>query len=518
MAEVPVEEIKKRYKIANTHKEQWRSIYEEAYEYALPMRNLYDGYYEGDVPGQNKMKRVFDSTAIHSTARFANRIQSSLFPPQRPWCRLQPGNEIPEQRKIEVQQVLDLYTEKMFGVMSQSGFDLAMGEFLLDLAVGTAVMLIQPGDEVTPIRYTAVPAYHITFEEGPNGSVDAVYRKFKRPFAVIEREWPDADIPDELRKEYEDDPTQKVELLEATYTHDGQIHYCLMPFEKEYKIVHRNLKSFPWVISRYMKASNERYGRGPVLYALPDIKTLNKVVELTLKNASISIGGVFTAVDDGVLNPQAISIVPGAVIGVSSNGGPRGPSLQPLPRSGDANLSQIVANDLRLNIKKTLLDESLPPDNMSARSATEIVERMKELSQNLGAAFGRLITETMFPIVRRSMELMDEMGMIELPLKVNGLQVTVTPVSPLAMASNMDKLNEVVQFMQISQALGPQGQTLLKMDAVGDYIADQLGIPAKLRTSQQERQQMAQMQMQMAQQAMEAQGMTPPDGMEVPQE
>ena len=107
-----VKQIKKRYKKAETHKEQWRSIYEEAYEYALPMRNLYDGYYEGNVPGQNKMKRVFDSTAIHSTARFANRIQSSLFPPQRPWCRLQPGQEIPEENKIEVQQALDFYTEK----------------------------------------------------------------------------------------------------------------------------------------------------------------------------------------------------------------------------------------------------------------------------------------------------------------------------------------------------------------------------------------------------------------------
>ena len=241
-----------------------------------------------------------------------------------------------------------------------------------------------------------------------------------------------------------------------------------------------------------MKASNERYGRGPVLYALPDIKTLNKVVELTLKNASISIGGVFTAVDDGVLNPQAISIVPGAVIGVSSNGGPRGPSLAPLPRSGDNNLSQIVSNDLRVAIRKTLLDESLPPDNMSARSATEIVERMKELSQNLGAAFGRLINETMFPIVRRSLELMDEMGMIDLPLKINGLEVTVNPISPLAMASNMDKLNEVMQFMQITQQLGPMGQTLIKIDAIGDYIADQLGIPAKLRTSPQERAEMQQ--------------------------
>tara|TARA_B100000886_G_scaffold328290_1_gene276541 strand:- start:3372 stop:4916 length:1545 start_codon:yes stop_codon:yes gene_type:complete len=509
--ELSTEVLKKRYKKAQTHKEQWRAIYEEAYEYALPMRNLYDGYYEQSTPGQNKMKRVFDSTAIHSTVRFANRLQSSLFPPQRAWCRLQPGNEIPKEREIETQQVLDFYSERMFSIMNQSGFDLAMGEFLLDLAVGTAVMLIQPGDELTPIRYTAIPSYHVTFDEGPNGNVDTVYRKFRRPFRVIDKEWPDAEIPEEMIRKYQEDPTEMVELLEATYTEDNQIHYCLMTMEDDYKLVHRNLKSFPFVISRYMLASNERYGRGPLLFALPDIKTLNKVVELTLKNASISIGGVFTAVDDGVLNPQTISIVPGAVIGVSSNGGPRGPSLAPLPRSGDANLSQIVANDLRANIKKTLLDEGLTPDNMSARSATEINARLSDLAQNLGSAFGRLISETMHPIVRRTLELMDEMGMIELPLKVNGLEVKVTPVSPLAMANNMEKVSEIMQFMQVSQALGPQAQTLLRMDAVGDYLADQLGIPAELRTTPQERQQIQQELLQAAQAQLQAQGMAQPE-------
>ena len=509
--ELSTEVLKKRYKKAQTHKEQWRAIYEEAYEYALPMRNLYDGYYEQSTPGQNKMKRVFDSTAIHSTARFANRLQSSLFPPQRAWCRLQPGNEIPKEREIETQQVLDFYSERMFSIMNQSGFDLAMGEFLLDLAVGTAVMLIQPGDELTPIRYTAIPSYHVTFDEGPKGNVDTFYRKFRRPFRVIDKEWPDAEMPEEMLRKYQEDPTEMVELLEATYTEDNQIHYCLMTMEDDYKLVHRNLKSFPFVISRYMKASNERYGRGPILYCLPDIKTLNKVVELTLKNASISIGGVFTAVDDGVLNPQTISIVPGAVIGVSSNGGPRGPSLAPLPRSGDANLSQIVANDLRANIKKTLLDEGLTPDNMSARSATEINARLSDLAQNLGSAFGRLISETMHPIVRRTLELMDEMGMIELPLKVNGLEVKVTPVSPLAMANNMEKVSEIMQFMQVSQALGPQAQTLLRMDAVGDYLADQLGIPAELRTTPQERQQIQQELLQAAQAQLQAQGMAQPE-------
>ena len=74
------------------------------------------------------------------------------------------------------------------------------------------------------------------------------------------------------------------------------------------------------------------------------------------------------------------------------------------------------------------------------------------------------------------------------------------------MASNMDKLNEIMQFMQISQQLGPIGQTLLKPDAIGDYIADQLGIPAKLRTSPAERAEMQQQMMEMAQQAVEQEG------------
>lgn len=244
MPELPIDVIKKRYKNAQAHKENWRSIYEQAYEFALPMRNLYDGYAESKTPGQNKMKRVFDSTAIHSTARFANRIQSALFPPQRSWCRLQPGEEIPEANKIGAQQQLDMYADRMFGIMNQSGFDLAMGEFLLDLAIGTAVMLIQPGDDVTPIRYTAVPSYHLTFEEGPNGNIDTVYRLLRRPFNVIEREFTGATIPDEMAARYVDDPTKHVELLEVTYINNGEMYYCVHTMQDDFQIVMRTLKSF----------------------------------------------------------------------------------------------------------------------------------------------------------------------------------------------------------------------------------------------------------------------------------
>ena len=70
------EQILARQKLALNRKEDFRSLYEDAYEFALPQRNLYTGDYESNVGGRKKMSRVFDSTAINSTQRFANRLQS----------------------------------------------------------------------------------------------------------------------------------------------------------------------------------------------------------------------------------------------------------------------------------------------------------------------------------------------------------------------------------------------------------------------------------------------------------
>lgn len=70
----------------------------------------------------------------------------------------------------------------------------------------------------------------------------------------------------------------------------------------------------PFINFRWLKAPGEIYGRSPVMKALPDIKTANKVVELVLKNASIAVTGIWQADDDGVLNPANIKLVPGAII------------------------------------------------------------------------------------------------------------------------------------------------------------------------------------------------------------
>jgi hypothetical protein len=342
----------------------------------------------------------------------------------------------------------------------------------------------------------------LSYEEGANGQIDKVYRRMRMKGEAITQQWKDAELPVEVKQRIDTKPTDDVDLLEATVydAERGDWFYHVIDKASKEELVYRRYTGSPWVISRYMKVAGEVYGRGPLLTALPDIKTLNKTLELLLKNASLAVAGVYTAADDGVLNPQTVKIQPGAIIPVARNGGPQGESLKPLPRSGDFNVSQIVINDLRMNIKKILLDESLPPDNMSARSATEVVERMKELAQNLGSAFGRLINETMIPLVSRILQVMDERGLIDLPLRVNGLEVRVAPVAPLAMAQNMEEINSIMQFMQITQAMGNEGALAVKTGDLIDYLGDKLGVPAALRTTAAERAFLIDQQRQMMQQ------------------
>ena len=514
MARLNPKQIMEREAKAQARKDEWRSVYEDCYKFALPQRNLYNGYYEGGVAGQNKMTNVFDSTAIHATQRFANRIQAGLFPPYKKWCRLEAGSSIPADRKADAQSALDAYTEIMFDTLRQTNFDLAMGEFLLDLAVGTAVMMIMPGDESTPIRFTPVPQYLVAFEEGPYGNIDNVFRKLRLKAEAIPQEYPDAQISQQLQDVIDRSPAKEIDLIDAVIYDTDRAVFCyhvIWP-QTQQELVYRTMRSNQFVVARYMKASGEIYGRGPLVTAIPDIKTLNKTIELVLRNASIAVAGVYTAADDGVLNPQNVQIKPGAIISVARNGGPQGPSLTPLARASDFNVSQIIINDLRMNIKKVLMDDTLPPDNMSARSATEIAERTRELATNLGSAFGRLINETMIPIVTRILYVMDNQGLIDLPLRVNGQEVKVAPVSPLAQAQKLQEVNDAMQYAQIAMSMGVQGAATVSVQRLLEFVADRMGIDSKILATGEEQMQFLQAMQQQAMQAQMAEQGAPAEG------
>jgi hypothetical protein len=109
--------------------------------------------------------------------------------------------------------------------------------------------------------------------------------------------------------------------------------------------------------------------------------------------------------------------------------------------------------------------------------------------------------------VAKILEVMDERGLIELPLRVNGLEVKVTPVSPLANAQAMDEVNAALQFAQLTQQMGAEGTVAIKFGDMIDYLGDKLGVPAALRNDAAERAFLLEQQAQQQQAMMQAQMM-----------
>lgn len=478
-----------RARMAWEERDRWRSVLDEAYEYGLPDRNPY----VGDKKNPKSRAHLFDSTAPNAVMRGANRLLLDLTPPDQFWIDLKPGPFIPDQAKKQISALLE-GVGKILNIIFQSGnFISAIHELYLDLLVGGlgAMLILENEDSLTEVvSFVTVSQAEISIETGPDGSVCGVYRKPCMKPRNIMRQWPDAkNIPDELAKMIRDQKQDKdVELLEVTYysKHKGRPlwHYEVF-WTKDgsdpQKIVDREYDTCPWIVPRWFKIPGSTYGPSLLMMALPDIKTANKLVEMILMNAALAVAGMYTVVDDGVVNTAMIQIRPGGLIPVKSNGGPVGASVQALQVGRGFDVGQIVLEDLRVSIRKTMLDHGLPPENSGVRSATEIIERMREIAQDLGGAFGRLMSELIVPLVRRVVDILYKKGMIP-EVKVDQFAVKVQINSPLARTQQMQDVQKVVQFLEIAATLaGPNAPLIVgKIEDILPWIAEQMGVPARL--------------------------------------
>jgi hypothetical protein len=520
MAQKDVDTLIQRADDAWAQKELWEDELEDAYDYAMPNRNRYDE----ETPGDSKTEKLYDSTAIQATQSFASKLQNKLTPPFEDWFSLKAGPVLEgmadgKEQMHEINSSLDQVTKMVNQVFNLGSFNQAIHEFYLDLATGQGGMLVQAGNSVDrPVKFTAVNRADYAIEDGADNEIKSVYRQMKLCGRDIKQQWNDADLPEKMSKQIEQDEDQEFEFWEITYESEREdssspndtVWYYDVIWQggsedgDNRRIVERTYRSNPWVIARWSKLAGENEGRGPLLNALPDIRTLNKVVELTLKNASLAISGAYTVANDGVTNPDNIQIKPGALIPVARNAGPNGPSIAPLQSDRDFDVGQLITDDLRMQIKSMLFDSGVPEQRgKTPNSATEIAQRVENLQQEIGGSFGRLFKELIVPLVQRVIDILYANQMIDIPAKVDTLGIRLQVTSPLARGQNFDDIKNVTQFIDLaSQVAGKEAMiSKLKPDDIIDFFGDKLGVPQKLRKSPEEQQAMMEQMKQVAKQA-----------------
>ncbi len=465
-----------RYRKARDRRAAWEPHWQECYDYALPLR---DGLFREGAPGEKKGDRLFDGTAPDAVDQLAASLLAELTPPWAQWFGLAGGTDLTPEERAQVAPLLDQASAVLQSAFDRSNFAVEMHQCYLDLVCGgTACLLFEeaPPGEPSAFRFTAVPLSQVVLEEGVEGRLDVTFRRSELTLAGLEARFPMAALPEAVVKKGQGDAEARFAMIEAVTPDPAGGHAYAALLEADAALLAEGrFGQSPFINFRWLKAPGETYGRSPVMKALPDIKTANKVVELVLKNATIAVTGIWQADDDGVLNPANIKLVPGTIIpkAVGSAG------LTPLDSPGRFDVSQLVLDDLRGRIRHALLADKLGQPDAPGMTATEVLERAADMARVLGATYGRLQSELLTPLMLRALAILRRRG--EVPaLVVDGRTVDLTYKSPLAQEQALRDARNTIGWLSTVTSLGPEALQAVDLAAAARWLGRTLGAPEEV--------------------------------------
>lgn len=474
--------IERRTK-ANTTKELWRSLYTDAYNYAMPTRETFSW----TTPGAKKA-RLYDSTLQEATYTAANTMIATVFPPWTRWAELAPGGAI---KRSEISKAiiegLQEATEAFFNFLDHSNFATVIHETAQDLMVGTGALQFDEGDDETPFVFTSIPLSAIELEEGPNGTVETTW--FPRTIKArnVARSFPgldEFDLPQVVKDLVREKPDTDVELIQGNVYHaQTKRYYGVVVHTASKAIIWRYdyETSSPIIVARATKVAGETYGRGRVLLALDDARTLDKMMEFILRHAALQIAPPMTGVSDGVLNPYTAVLAPNTVLPVASND-QSNPSLRVMDYGGNFAIGDALVDGLRERVRRTMLGPE--PSEGPVKSASEVLVNDRNRLWAMGGESGRIQAELLDKIIARGVFILQRKGIIP-KFNIDGREVATKFTSPFAKSQSNEDLMAFDRVVATIGSLGPDIaagmlQIGMKLDAVPEWASRKTGLDMSL--------------------------------------
>lgn len=472
--------IKRREKAAQ-RKELWRGTYKDAYRYAMPRREVFDW----QTPGQLKSNILYDSTLQESTYTAANTLVATLFPSWKNWVKLAPGGDIPKDQisKVIIEGLQEI-TEIFFSFLNHSNFASVSNEVALDLQIGTAALRFDEGVmDDNPFIFSSIPLAAIELEEGPNGVIETVFilrKPLARNLARMYEGMEVFDLPMGLQDQIREKPDETIEVIQGTiFDPDTKKYFGVVVWVAGKAIIWRYDygSSSPDIIARASKIAGEIYGRGRVLLALSDARTLDKMQEFVLRHAAQQIAPPMTGVSDGVLNPYTAVLQPNTILPVGSND-QANPSLRILEFGGNFAIGDAIMDGLRERIRRTLLGPE--PADGAVKSATEVTILDRNRLWNMGGENGRIQTEFLFKVAARGVHILQSRGLAP-KFKVDGREVTLKFTSPFARSQDAEDLLALDNTLERLAGFVPAEIGIgLKVSDFPEWIAKKTGLDQKL--------------------------------------
>lgn len=482
--------IKQRFEAAKKNRSKSETYIDTAFRYTVPQRRVY-------MEADNKHRtnpEIYDSTAVLGVQRFSTRLQSMLVPTSQNWMRLINGsaNQDNDEKSVE----LDAATEIFHKQIQLSNFDTQVTEAFQDLAITTGALLIQPAPigSISAVTFKAVPIAELYIEDNYDGSIKTVFREFDMRLDLVESNYPGATLSNKHKELLKRDPNTKVTIIEACIYLPKEDLYevSVIDAKEDHYFLNKVEETSPWVVFRENVVPGVALGFGRVMRVLPDIKTVNQVKRDVLRGMAIAVSGTFTAHDDGVLNPYNVRLRAGAVIPVASNDS-RNPSIARLDTPTRFDVADMEIAQLQATINDALLANPFGNiEDTPVRTATEIAARNRDLFDTVSSSFGRLQTEFVAPVIKRTLAVLQAAGKIDPDIVLDGVNTTYEFVSPLTRLQQSADIENVLEWLSIVGTMGQEVTELtVKMEEIPGWLAKKYSIPQELLRSQEEQKQVA---------------------------
>jgi hypothetical protein len=251
-------------------------------------------------------------------------------------------------------------------------------------------------------------------------------------------------------------------------------HSCHVCFEDKMVVRTGGYNEFPYLVPRWSKATGEIFGRSPSYNALPDIKTLNKAVEIGLKAWAKAIDPPLLVTDDGVIG--RVRMTPAGITVVRSD-----TAIKPLQIGSNWQITDLKENQLRTAIRQAYYSDQLQLQEGPQMTATEVQVRYELMQRLLGPTLGRFQTEFLNPLIERVFGIMMRAdALMPRPEAMSGLNMDIEYVGPLARSQRMEEAIAVERLYQLAMQVvqvDPTVMDVINHEQAIRMRATLLGVP-----------------------------------------
>jgi hypothetical protein len=476
----------KNFALKQSERTTWEPHWQECIDYIVPRKS---DVIATKTDGTKRGNELFDTTAIMANTMLAGALHGMLTNPQIKFFEL-----IAEDEKLneleDVRVWLQSCSDRMFSILNHSNFQTEVHEIYIDLgAIGTACLYM--GDHAERIvHFSARPIKEIYIDENSEGLVDSVDRCFKWKARQILQEFGPASVPREIIQKCNEGATDDFEVLHCThpvsdeeYEARGKIYkfksvYVLK--EMEFLLSRKNFHEFPFAVPRWSKTSGEKYGRGPGMDMLPDIKMVDKMMETTLQGAQKTVNPPLMVSDDGVIGQ--VRLTPGGLTVIRPTSEV---PIKALITDARIDFGLQMIDGVRQRIRSGFyVDQLQLPEQAPQMTATEVSQRTQEKLRLMGPVLGRQHFEFLKPLIDRVFGICVRKGVFDAPPdRLRGQKIAVQYSSLLARAQ---KAQEGETIMRAMGVVGPLVQAIpstldnLNGDKTFKHIMQVYGVPEKI--------------------------------------